>query len=160
MYTMIPFRTRRDLAAARGMNSLFDDRFLRSFFDMSDWFGSAGFRVDIRENDASYLMEAELPGVDENNIELSVENDTLTISANMNTERNDERNYYSERRFGHVSRAFNLEGINQDDITATYKNGVLYVTLPKLQPERKKTQRKITIGGANEEARPIEPEKQ
>lgn len=151
MYTMIPFRTHRDLNANREMQSLFDDRFLRSFFNMNDWFGSAGFRVDIRETENDYLMEAELPGVDEKDIELSVENDTITISANMNEKRKDERSCYSERRYGHVSRSFNLEGIAQDNITASYKNGVLTVTLPKEQPEPKKAQRKICINGAQNE---------
>ena len=58
MYTMIPFHGRM----RRAGDSALDDRFFRSLFDMSDWMGSAGFRVDIRENDASYLLEAELPG--------------------------------------------------------------------------------------------------
>ena len=147
MYTMIPFRAHRNMSRAHeAMPSLFDDRFFRSFFDMSDWMGgNAGFRVDIRENDASYLMEAELPGVDEKNIELSVENDTLTISANLNEEHKDERNCYSERRCGHVTRSFSLEGIDQENIVASHKNGILYVTLPKEKPEPKKEARRIAI---------------
>ena len=61
MYTMIPFRSRRDLSAP--MNDLFNDRFFRSFFDMGDVVGAAGFRVDMREQPDAYLLEAELPGV-------------------------------------------------------------------------------------------------
>ena len=147
MYTMIPFRSHHMTPRSRdAMPSLFDDRFFRSFFDMSDWMGnSTGFRVDIRENDTSYLMEAELPGVDEKNIDLSVENDVLTISAELNEEHKDDRNCYSERRYGQVSRSFNLEGIDQDHIVASHKNGILYVTLPKSQPEPRKEARRIAI---------------
>lgn len=148
MYTMIPFRSHHNaLSRTRDMApSLFDDRFFRSFFDMSDWMGgSMGFRVDIRENDTNYLLEAELPGVDEKNIELSVENDVMTISADLNEERKDERNCYSERRYGHMSRAFNLEGIDQDHIVASHKNGILYVTLPKTEPKPQKETRHIAI---------------
>ena len=94
MYTMIPFHGRMHRAG----DSALDDRFFRSLFDMSDWIGSAGFRVDIRENDASYLLEAELPGVDEKDIDLTVEDHEMTISANLNAERQDDRNCYSERR--------------------------------------------------------------
>ena len=83
MYTMIPFHGRM----RRAGDSALDDRFFRSLFDMSDWMGSAGFRVDIRENDASYLLEAELPGVDEKDIDLTVEDHEMTISANLNAER-------------------------------------------------------------------------
>ena len=133
MYTMIPFHGRM----RRAGDSALDDRFFRSLFDMSDWMGSAGFRVDIRENDASYLLEAELPGVDEKDIDLTVEDHEMTISANLNAERQDDRNCYSERRCGHVSRTFSLEGIDESRIIASHKNGILYVTLPKLKPQEK-----------------------
>ena len=59
---------------------------------------------------------------------------------------NDEKAYYSERRVGHVSRSFNLEGIDQDKISADYKNGILYVTLPKQEPVKAPGARRIAIG--------------
>ncbi|MBR5028088.1 MAG: Hsp20 family protein [Bacteroidales bacterium] len=88
MYTMMPYRSHR---LAQRPASLFDDRFFRSFFDMNDWMGNAGFRVDIHDNEKDYVIEAELPGVTEDQINLSVENDTLTISADMHSERTDEK---------------------------------------------------------------------
>ncbi len=149
MYTIVPFRCRREMTRPM-MNSLFDDRFFRSFFDMGDMVGSAGFRVDVKDNGESYSLEAELPGVKQEDINLSVENDVLTISADVNTNRREEReNYlYSERRSGHMERAFNLEGINQEAISAKYENGVLTVNLPKNAPEAEKKARRIAIGGA------------
>lgn len=135
MYTLSPYHPSRDLS----------DRLFRSFFDMSDWMGSACFRVDIRENDTNYLLEAELPGVDEKDIDLTVSGDTLTISAELNAERKDNRNCYSERRYGHMSRAFNLEGIDQEHIVASHKNGILYVTLPKCKTAPQKQARRIGI---------------
>jgi len=147
MYNMIPYRMRRNPGRPVMMPSIFDDRFLRSFFNMNDMMGSIGFRVDIRENDSNYLLEAELPGVDEKNIDLTVDGDVLTISADLNEERKDERNCYSERRYGHMTRAFNLEGIDQEKIVASHKNGILYVTLPKMLPEEKKSARRICING-------------
>jgi HSP20 family protein len=92
-------------------------------------------------------MEAELPGVTQDQINLTVDNDTLTIAADMHSEHKDENPYYSERRVGHVSRSFSLEGIDQDRITADFKNGILYVTLPKLQPAEPAGARRIAIGG-------------
>jgi len=148
MYTLIPFRGRRDLG--RNLtNNLMGDGIFRSFFDMSDWMGSAGFRVDIKDKSDHYLLEAELPGVSEDQIELTVDNDTLTITTNARTEHKEEKdNYlYCERRVGRMERSFSLEGIQQDNISANYKNGVLTVMLPKNAPEPPKTQRKIAIGG-------------
>ncbi|MBQ8536324.1 MAG: Hsp20/alpha crystallin family protein [Clostridia bacterium] len=147
MYTLVPFNRRRDLGHMME-NSLFDDRFFRSFFDVSDWMGNAGFRVDVKETDNAYALEAELPGVKQENVSLTLDQDVLTIAADMNTEKKEEKaNYlYSERRTGHMERRFNLEGIDQDCITARFENGMLMVNLPKAQPQKPKEARRISIG--------------
>ncbi len=146
MYTIVPFRRNmnRELPAP-----FLADRFFRSFFDMGDMVGTAGFRVDVREDDNAYQLEAELPGVPKDKITLSVDDNVLTISADLNEEKKEEsKGYvYSERRSGHVERSFNLEGINADAIAADYKHGVLLVTLPKTQPEPKAEPKKIAIAG-------------
>jgi len=146
MYTIVPFRHR----LSRELPSPFlADRFFRSFFDMNDMVGTAGFRVDVREDDNAYTLEAELPGVPKDKIELAVDEGVLTIHADLNQEKKEEgKGYvYSERRSGHVERSFNLEGINAEAISADYKNGVLLVTLPKIQPEPKPEPKKIAITG-------------
>lgn len=150
MYTLVPFHrnVNRELASP-----FTTDNFLRSFFDMSDWVGSAGFRVDIREDDKAYQLEAELPGVPKDKLNVTVDDSTLTISADLNEEKKEERGsyLYSERRAGHAERCFNLEGVDAENITAEFKNGVLMLNLPKIQPEPKKEARKIDITG-NENA--------
>ena len=151
LYSMTPYRSRHNLSNENCMPSLFDDRFFRSFFDMNDWMGNMGFRVDIHDENDHYTLEAELPGVTEDQISLTVENDALTISADMHSEHKDEKAYYSERRVGHVSRSFNLDGIDQDHITADYKNGILYVNMPKTQPTEPAGARRIAIGHGEEE---------
>lgn len=139
------------------MNDLFDDRFFRPFFDMTDVMGgNMGFKVDIKENKDAYLLEAELPGVAQDQIDLSVDDDMLTISCDVKHEEKDENKEehycYSERRYGHMSRSFNLEGINQNSIKADYKNGILTVTLPKAEPERKNEPRHIAIDAGEQKA--------
>ena len=151
MYTMIPYRTHR-LNAAHRAPSLFDDRFFRSFFDMNDWVGSMGFRVDIHEEKDHYLLEAELPGASEDQISLTADENSLTIAADMASSRKEERAYYSERRIGHVSRTFRLEGVEESQITAEYKNGVLSVTLPKKHPVQENKERRIPIRIASGES--------
>ncbi len=139
MYTLVPYRrllkTQNEL-----MNRFFDSSFPSPSLNNS-------FRVDIRESEKAYTLEAELPGMAEENINLSVNNDMLTISADSVSEQKQEKehSYYCERRFGHVERSFSLEGIQQDSITAEYVNGLLTVTLPKSQPEPVKGARKIAI---------------
>jgi HSP20 family protein len=153
MLTLVPYRRYRNgLTSTR--NSLFDDQFFRSFFNMSDAMGSSGFRVDIREKDNAYIMSAELPGVPMDKINLSVNDDMLTISADIDTQKEDDQGsyYYCERRSGHVERSFNLENIDQDQIKASYENGILNLTLPKRQPMPEKSARRIPIDGAKVEA--------
>lgn len=142
MYSMIPYRRAQRTLISRPM-----DDFIRSFFDANDLFGSAGFQVDVRDSEGAYLLSAELPGVPKEKVNLSVENDVLTISADLNHEKTEQREgyLYSERRSGHVQRHFNLEGIDASSISASYENGVLNVSLPKKGTEAKAEARKIDI---------------
>lgn len=147
MYTMmIPNRSRCNPGMATRAPWL-DDRFFRSFFNMNDWLADVGFRVAIQDEKDQYLMEAELPGVAMDQINLTVEDNTLTIAADLEQHKEEDANaYYSERRTGHISRSFKLDGIDQENITADYKNGILTVRLPKEHPADRAGQRRITIG--------------
>jgi HSP20 family protein len=144
MFTLIPYRNRYGNDLSKRANSLFDNNIFRPFFDVENWMGNTAFRVDIKDKENEYLLEAELPGIPEDQISLSVENDMLTISAESKYT-DEESRYYSERRYGHEERSFSLENIAQDGIKADYKNGILYVTLPKAKPEPKKVARSIAI---------------
>lgn len=150
MYTIVPFHGRREVS--NPMNSLLSDRFFRSFFDMNDMIGTAGFRVDVKELPEAYHLEAELPGVKQQDISLTVDGDVLTIAADLNTSKSEEKEsyLYSERRSGHMERRFSLDGIQQDGISASYKDGVLTITMPKSRPEPEQAVRRIAIEGGEE----------
>ena len=90
--------------------------------------------VDVTEDDKAYRIAAELPGMDEKDVEVAVSGDTLTIKGEKRQERETkEPNYYlSERSYGSFQRAFALpDGIDRDKIDASFAKGVLTVTLPK-----------------------------
>ncbi len=93
-------------------------------------------RVDIRENEHAFIVEADLPGVDKKDIKVQVENNILTIRGERKqvTEEKEGNNYRSERLFGMFQRTFTLsERIKTDAIKADYNNGVLTLTLPKME---------------------------
>lgn len=146
MYTLVPFRR-------TAFAPLFNDHFMREFFDVAP-----EMRVDVRQKDDAYLLEAELPGMKKEDISLNVEDGVLTISAEINQEKKESREGYvcSERRSGHVERSFDLEGIDVGGIRADYRDGVLMVRLPKEKAEEKKNGFKIAIG--NEPGRLTEGE--
>ena len=101
------------------------------------------FKTDIRENETAYVLDAELPGFSKEDIHAEIKNGYLTIHAERSSEseKNDEGNSYirRERSYGSYSRSFDLDGINADEISASYKDGILSITLPKAkQSEGKK----------------------
>ncbi len=95
------------------------------------------FKTDIRETEHAYVLEAELPGFSKEDIHAEVRNGCLTIHAEHRSENDekDENNKYirRERSYGSFTRSFDLDGIKSDEITASYKNGVLSLTLPKAE---------------------------
>lgn len=90
--------------------------------------------VDVVEKEKAYEVTAELPGLDEKNIEVKVANGTLCIKGEKKEEKEEkQKDYYlSERRFGSFERRFQIpEGVDGDKIEASFAKGVLTVTLPK-----------------------------
>ncbi|MCK3779417.1 Hsp20/alpha crystallin family protein [Ensifer sesbaniae] len=103
--------------------------------------------VDLAEKDKEYEISAELPGLDEKNIEVKVSNGMLTIKGEKKEEKEERAKDYflSERRFGSFQRTFQLpDGVDADKIEATFANGVLKVKLPKT-PDAQKSEKKIAV---------------
>ncbi|MBR0955847.1 Hsp20/alpha crystallin family protein [Bradyrhizobium japonicum] len=92
--------------------------------------------VDVAESDKAYEITAELPGLDEKDIDVKLVNGGLTIRGEKKEETEEKKKdyYVSERRYGSFERYFALpDGVNADKIEATFKNGVLKVVLPKTE---------------------------
>lgn len=137
---MIPYTNRN----SSSLMDLFDE-FERSVFGENGRRLPA-FSTDIRDEGDHYLLEAELPGFRKEDIDLDVKDGFLTISASREESGETKQGGYlcRERRSGSFSRSFNLDGIQEDGITASYNNGVLELTLPKRQ-EVLPQSRKIAI---------------
>ena len=106
--------------------------------------------VDVTETDKAFEITAELPGMDEKNVEVKTANGGLTIKGEKKDEREEKKKdyYLSERRYGSFERYFALpEGVDADKIEANFKKGVLTVTLPK-KPEAQKPAKKIDVKAA------------
>ena len=107
---------------------------------------TSAFKVDISEDENAFYIEAEMPGLKKEDISLGVEEDVLTIKGERKKETEEQgKNYHRvERNYGSFSRSFNLgELIDQENIEASFENGVLHVSLPKAQQVRKT--KEITI---------------
>jgi len=153
-----PFRAMR-----REMDRLFD-RFAHGFH-LAPWrgvfdiepahrnessFSFATPAVDVTEDNTAYKVIAEMPGMDEKNIHISVIGDMLTLKGEKrgeNEEKNNNR-YVSERAYGAFARRFSLpNGVDRDNIAAELNKGVLTITLPK-KTEAQQPEKKIEVKAA------------
>jgi HSP20 family protein len=138
----------RELNALQGeMNRLFN-----TFFDEGN---GAGERrrwapaVDLVEREDSLVLKADLPGLTEDDVQIEVRDNVLTIAGERKAEHEDRQNGYVrvERAFGRFARSLQLpQGVDAEAIAASFRNGVLEVTIPK--PEQRKA-RRIEIAGSS-----------
>ena len=128
------------------MPKIFDDDFFRNdFFDRKDRMNFNLMKTDIREDDKSYLLEVDLPGYSKDDIKIDITDGYLTINAKVEKEDNDEnKNYVRRERFtGEVSRSFYVgDDIKEEEVKASFKNGILTLEVPKLSLEDKKKDKK------------------
>jgi HSP20 family protein len=132
------------LTLHREMNRLFDEAF-RGFGPLGEWTGAAGLawpNVEVTDRDNEIRVAAELPGLDEKDVEISLEDGALSLRGEKRTEHEDSDRRYSERFYGRFERRVALPSeVDEDRAKATFKNGVLTVTLPKTERARQNVKR-------------------
>ena len=119
------------------LDETFDDLF-KGFFVRPMTFenqAQAQFRIDVKEDDGAYVVQAEIPGVKKENINVTINGNQVAISAEIKREREDkqgEKVLRSERYYGKVYRAFSLaQDVDEASAQAKYNEGVLELRLPK-----------------------------
>ena len=147
---LIPWSRNQDLAPPHGasdpfmtlhreMNRLFDDVF-RGFGGagtsplMEGQFGWP--KVELSESDKTLTISAELPGMTEKDVQVEIANGVLTIRGEKKSERKDDGRYFTERYYGSFQRQIALEDVEEDKAEASFKNGVLTISLPKAENPR------------------------
>ncbi len=137
MFELTPFNRRRNQIQKRDRGLLDFDNFMEDFFNdtfFPAYFSHSGMiKVDIREEDDKYVLEAELPGITKDNINIDIDQDRLTLSVNQDekSEETNENFVRRERRSYAMRRSFDVSSIDTDKISAKLDNGVLTMNLPK-----------------------------
>jgi HSP20 family protein len=150
-----PFRDLRSLQDE--VNRLFTGNVARTFDDEGIARGSWNPSVDIYENKEQIVLEAELPGMNREDFDLSIENNVVTLRGERRFEKKDDTDNYHrvERAYGSFTRSFTLPNtVTAEGATADYRNGVLRVTIPKR--EETKARRIEVKGESGEEPKTIE----
>ncbi len=134
--------------------SLFDDmdKMIRNTFE-KDWNFPVSSKtnwspaIDVKESDSSFMLTADIPGLTKKEVKINISNNVLSISGErkIEDEKESDNFHYRERLYGSFSRTFNLpETVKEEDISASFKNGILSITLPKHEVELPK-EREIKI---------------
>ena len=125
---------------------LFDEMFKDPFFSRGS--DKAIMKTDIKEVDQDYVMEIDLPGFSKEDISAELKDGYMTVTATKN-ESNDEKdkdgNYlHRERYTGSCSRTFYVgDGFTEEDIKASFKDGILRLTMPKEKPKKLEEQKRL-----------------
>jgi len=140
---MLPTITRRSFRPFY-MPNLFDDDFFSGLTSRT----SSMPAVNIREDEKNYFLDLAIPGIDKKDLKIDINEDVLTISSEVKSENEENRDGYKRKEFSYSSfcRSFYIpENANKEKIEANYKDGVLNVTLPKEEEEKTKITREIKI---------------
>ncbi len=159
MMDLIPFRKRENSSQlvrpesrdwfAQELNRL-ENMFSSMVSDFPAFRGASDMlqpSVEVQEKDDRFIVTAELPGMDENDIDVHIDDETLVIQGEKREEKSDEDNQgsWSERRYGKFIRRIALApGLKTDAATAKFKKGVLTLVLPRTEATREK-RKKITV---------------
>ena len=146
-----------DNARSRYIDNIFEDQRRRMFGESSIRpehemsIPSANITEYDESDKAGYLIELAAPGYDKSDFHVSVHDDVLTIKAELDENRSRSHDSYSRREHNYhtFTRSWSLpEGVDEENITATYRNGILDVFVPVLRPvEETRTPRRINVGG-------------
>lgn len=124
----------RGLAPVDFIKDTFGSGFLDDFFNRSFMAGfSSPMRTDIKETENSYIMEIEMPGFSKDNIRVECVEGRIKVSAQHTRETDENRPNLvrQERHYGRISRSYSFEEINEERVSAEYKDGILRIDVPK-----------------------------
>jgi len=137
------------MISKRGYKPLtFQDFFNEDFFPTFTRSANNLPAVNIREDEKAFYLELAVPGMDKKDLKIDLKDDVLTISSEHKEEKEDNGDGYKRREFSYNSfcRSFYLpENIDADKIDAGYKDGILEISIPKKEEEKKIKSREVTI---------------
>ncbi len=119
------------------IDRIFDDVFRDVMPSINTSFTPNAMRVDISEDEKNIYIDAEMPGIKKEDVKVTIEDGVLMIRGERKQETEEKKKNYHrvERVYGSFLRAFTLgENVDKDNIEAKYEDGVLHLTLPKIEP--------------------------
>jgi HSP20 family protein len=154
MTVLTRFQPFRELSTLQDrINRVFHESYRGAGQDESLTTSSFAPAVDVYEDEHTVTLKIEVPGIDEKDIDVRLENNTLTVHGERKIEKEEKEENYRrvERQYGSFTRTFTLPTtVDSEKVSATYDKGVLNIALPK-KAEAKPKQIKVNVGGAKVE---------
>lgn len=142
MFELIPVNRRKNQIVQKNlfwpeMDTLFDQLFQDSLLSGRSE-EQRVMRVDIKDTQDAYVIEAELPGISKENIDIKIQDKLLTLSVRQDEQSESSKDQYivRERRVRSLERSFDVRAVDTEKITAKFENGLLALHLPKLEPAK------------------------
>jgi len=142
MFELIPVNRRKNQIVQKNlfwpeMDTLFDQLFQGSLLSGRSE-EQRVMRVDIKDTQDAYVIEAELPGISKENIDIKIQDKLLTLSVRQDEQSESSKDQYivRERRVRSLERSFDVRAVDTEKITAKFENGLLALHLPKLEPAK------------------------
>jgi HSP20 family protein len=149
MTVLTRFEPFRELSSLQDrINRVFRESYSPEGRDESLTTSSFAPAVDVYEDEHNVMLKIEVPGIDEKDIDVQLENNTLTVHGERKIEKEEKEENYRrvERQYGSFTRTFTLPTtVDSEKVSATYDKGVLKIALPK-KAEAKPKQIKVTVG--------------
>lgn len=159
MTVLTRFEPFRDFSTLQDrINRVFRDSYSGQTGDESLTTSSFAPAVDVYEDEHNVALKIEVPGIDEKDIDVRLENNTLTVHGERKIEKEEKEENYRrvERQYGSFTRTFTLpQTVDSEKVSATYDKGVLKIVLPK-KAEAKPKQIKVNVGGTTEGGKTID----
>ncbi|MEN8904843.1 MAG: Hsp20/alpha crystallin family protein [Clostridiales bacterium] len=137
MFGLVPFNFREINRSDDSLTS-----FINDFFELDkNYFNTIySIKADIKDLGDKFIVEAEMPGINKEDIGLNIKDDTLVLSYKMKQKEEDKKDNFvrRERRYGEYKRSFYIQDIDREKVDAKYENGILKVELPKLEEKKNK----------------------
>jgi HSP20 family protein len=124
----------------REVNRLFDDVF-RGFDAPGFWSGGAWPHIELEDASSEYRVTAELPGLEEKDVEILIHDDVLILRGEKHAKTADRSRAFSERIYGRFERRIALEGASEANVRAEFHNGLLTITVPKSAQSQQRVKR-------------------
>ena len=133
MNSIVRWNPTREMATFRRLFNDFDNVLAPS---LRQFEGAFGMPLDVVENEDNFIVKASIPGINVDDINITLEDNVLTISGEVKSDetQESERYHIRERRYGSFSRSLNFRTlVNGDNVEASYENGILTLTVPKAE---------------------------